>query len=153
MEPLPENHKSKHPELAYDVEPNYQPSIKVSVYFRKRDGISSEQFHKHWETVHADLAAATQAFQNHILRYVQHHQTPDMKARAASLGEIVLEYDGCAQLWVRSWSDWQKFYNSAEYTAALSDDWYENLVVGDASGVIGGKDGMTTQVAKEATKS
>lgn len=71
MDPLPENHEFKHPELAYDVEPNYQPAIKISVYFRKRDGISSEQFHKHWETVHADLAAATQAFQNHILRYVQ----------------------------------------------------------------------------------
>lgn len=88
-----------------------------------------------------------------------------MKARAASLGENVLEYDGCAQLWVRSWSDWQAFYNSAEYAAALSDDCnrfmalpmtymigYENLVVGDASGVIGGKDGLATKAMNKATE-
>ncbi|KAL6407687.1 hypothetical protein AUP68_08708 [Ilyonectria robusta] len=45
-----------------------------------------------------------------------------MKQRAESLGENVLDYDGCAQLWVRSWDDWLAFYNSKEYAAALSDD-------------------------------
>ena len=71
MEPLPKNHEFTHPELAYDAEPNFQPAIKISVFFRKLDRISDEAFFKHWETVHADLAVATQAFQTHILRYIQ----------------------------------------------------------------------------------
>lgn len=78
-----------------------------------------------------------------------------MKEKAKSLGENVLEYDGCAQLWVRSWDDWMAFYNSKEYAAALSDDCdrfmalpmtymvgYENLVVGDANSSVPGKDGL-----------
>ena len=89
----------------------------------------------------------------------QHHQTPEMKERARSLGENVLEYDGCAQLWVKSWDDWLKFYNSKEYAVALGPDCdrfmqlpmtymvgYENLVVGDASREMGGKDGMPRKV-------
>ncbi|KAL2826253.1 EthD domain-containing protein [Aspergillus cavernicola] len=147
-----------HPELNYEAEPNFQPAIKVSVYFKKREGITSETFFHHWQTVHADLAVATEAFQHHILRYAQHHQTPEMKERARSLGEGVLDYDGCAQLWVRTWDDWMAFYSSKEYAAALSDDCnffmqlpmtymigYENLIVGDASTAIGGKDGFRTQ--------
>jgi hypothetical protein len=89
---------------------------------------------------------------------MQHHQTPEMKERARSLGENVLDYDGCAQLWVRTWDDWMAFYTSNEYAAALSDDCHffmqlpmtymvghENLVVGDASKVLGGRDGLSTK--------
>jgi hypothetical protein len=79
-----------------------------------------------------------------------------MKQWARSLRENVLEYDGCAQLWVKSWEDWLAFYNSKEYAAALSNDCdrfmalpmtymvgYENLIVGDASVAMGGADGMS----------
>lgn len=78
-----------------------------------------------------------------------------MKERARALGENLLDYDGCAQLWVRTWDDWLGFYNSKEYAAALSDDCdrfmalpmtymvgYENIVVGDGSKAMGGSDGM-----------
>jgi len=78
-----------------------------------------------------------------------------MKERAQSLGENVIDYDGCATLWVKDWEAWLSFYNSKEYAAALGPDCeifmalpmsymigYENLVVGDASRFIGGKDGL-----------
>ena len=85
---------------------------------------------------------------------VKHHQTPEMKANAKSLGENVLDYDGCAQLWVRDWDAWLAFYNSKEYKAALGPDCerfmelpmtymvgYENVVVGE--GLLGGKKGIS----------
>lgn len=78
-----------------------------------------------------------------------------MKERAKALGENCLDYDGCAELWVKSWDDWLAFYNSPEYAAALKDDCdrfmvlpmtymigYENLVVGTVPKELGGKDGM-----------
>ncbi|KAJ5958504.1 Dimeric alpha-beta barrel [Penicillium vulpinum] len=161
MNPLPEDHKFTHPELNYEAEPNFQPVIKVSVFFRKKDGISHEDFFTHWQTVHADLAVATEAFQHNILRYVQHHQTPEMKARMTGIGESVLDYDACAQLWVRNWDGWLGFCQSPEYLAALSDDCerfmalpmtymigYENLVVGDAAQTLGGKSGLSTKVTQ-----
>lgn len=78
-----------------------------------------------------------------------------MKERAKSLGENFLEYDAVAELYAKSWDDWLKFAGSEEYAAALHDDClsfiqlpftymvgYENLIVGDASQKLGGKDGI-----------
>lgn len=78
-----------------------------------------------------------------------------MKERARSLGEKLVDYDGCATLWVRDWDDWLRFYNSEHYRAALGPDCeqfmalpmaymigHENLVVGDASRYIGGNNGL-----------
>lgn len=78
-----------------------------------------------------------------------------MKERAKSLGEGFIGYDGCAQLWVKSWDDWLKFYNSEQYAEALGPDCkrfmalpmtymvgYENIIVGDASRAMGGNDGI-----------
>ena len=84
-----------------------------------------------------------------------------MKALMASINETTLDYDACAQLWVRNWDGWLGFCNSPEYAAALGDDCnrfmalpmtymigYENLVVGDASQAIGGKSGLSTAGSK-----
>ncbi|PWY81595.1 hypothetical protein BO94DRAFT_576565 [Aspergillus sclerotioniger CBS 115572] len=161
MNPLPKEYHFTHPELSYDSEPNFQPAIKVSLFFSKKDEITHEEFFRHWRTVHADLAVATQAFQHKVLRYVQHHQTPEMKARMTSIGASVLDYDACAQLWVRDWDSWLEFCQSPEYLAALRDDCdrfmgspikfmvgYETLIVGDASRVIGGKSGLSTKATQ-----
>lgn len=43
----------------------------MSVFFKKLDSVSYDTFFEHWQTVHADLAVATQAFQANILRYAQ----------------------------------------------------------------------------------
>lgn len=84
-----------------------------------------------------------------------------MKARMTGIGESVLDYDACAQLWVRNWDGWLGFCQSPEYSAALSDDCsrfmampmtymigYENLVVGDAAQAIGGKSGLSTKATQ-----
>lgn len=40
----------------------------------------------------------------------QFHQTPEMKEKAKSLGLTHLDFDGCSEIWVKSWEDWEKFY-------------------------------------------
>jgi hypothetical protein len=64
-------HQFTHQQLSYESEPNYQPCIKVSVFFKKIDSIDHDTFFGHWQTVHADLAVATEAFRDHIVRYAQ----------------------------------------------------------------------------------
>ncbi|KAJ3545001.1 hypothetical protein NM208_g2738 [Fusarium decemcellulare] len=144
------DHQFAHSRLDYNSKHNFQPCIQVSVFFKKIDSIDYDTFFGHRQTVHADLAVAPEAFRNHI-----HHQTSEMKERARSLREGVFDYDGCAQLWVRTWDDWLAFYNSKEDAVALSDDCnrflalpttymigYENIVVGGASKSLSGKDGI-----------
>lgn len=83
-----------------------------------------------------------------------------MREAVKKLGEKVLDYDGCATLWVKDWDAWLSFMNSDEYAAALGPDCeyfmslpltymvgYENLVVGDVSRYIGGKDGLNPKVS------
>jgi hypothetical protein len=41
------DHKFTHPQLDYNAEPNFQPCIKVSVFFRKIDSVSYETFFGH----------------------------------------------------------------------------------------------------------
>jgi hypothetical protein len=69
----------------------------------------------------------------------------------------MLEFDGCSEIWVKSWDDWMKFYTSDEYAKAMSPDCAyfmampisiyvgeENLVFGKATGGLGegGTDGI-----------
>jgi hypothetical protein len=81
-----------------------------------------------------------------------------MKERMTSLGQSVLEYDACAQLWVNDWNSWLEFSNSPEYSTALRDDCarfmvmpmtfmigHELLVVGSATQELGGKSGLSTK--------
>jgi hypothetical protein len=65
------DHKFNYEHLNYESQANWQPALKVGVYFRKKAGISFDTFFGHWRTVHADLACATEEFQEGILRYVQ----------------------------------------------------------------------------------
>lgn len=105
------DYQFKHEQLSYDAKPNYQPCVKLSFYFSKLPNVSYEQFHRHWETVHADLTVAAKDFKAcKLQRYVQFHQTPEMKEKARSLGLNHLEYDGCSEIWVKEWDDWLRFF-------------------------------------------
>lgn len=84
--------------------------MKLLFFFSKKEGATDEQFHRHWETVHADLTIASKDFRVfNIQRYTQIHQTADMKEKVKSTGADLLDYDGCSELWVKSWDDWAKF--------------------------------------------
>ena len=77
--------------------------------------MSIQQFHRHWETVHADLTIATKDFLVcDIKRYVQFHQTPEMKEKAKSLGLEHLDFDGCSELWVKDFEDALKFFQVSQ---------------------------------------
>ncbi|KAK4941428.1 hypothetical protein LTR10_018697 [Elasticomyces elasticus] len=153
------DHTFTHQQLSYDAKPNYQPYIRISFFFSKLDHVSYEQFHRHFETVHADLTVASKAFKDcHIGRYVQFHQTPELKEKAKELGLPQLEYDGCSDLYVKSWDDWMKFCKSPEYTAVMNPDaiyfmalpvyvmvGYDNLIFGEATPRIGSSAGVTEE--------
>jgi hypothetical protein len=93
------DHEFKNSQLSYDAEPNYQPLIKLSFFFNKLPHVSYDQFHRHWETVHADLTIAAKDFKVcKIQRYVQFHQTPEMKEKAKMLGLEHVAFDGCSEV-------------------------------------------------------
>ena len=115
------DHEFQNKALNYDATPNYQPCIKLSFFFYKLPDVSYEQFHRHWETVHADLTIAAKDFAAFkIQRYVQFHQIPEMKEKARQLGLTHLDFDGCSEIWVRSWDDWMAFFNVSQVGRILA---------------------------------
>nr|OQO26165.1 hypothetical protein B0A51_03884 [Rachicladosporium sp. CCFEE 5018] len=156
------DYEFQHKALAYDTTPNYQPCIKLSFFFNKLPEVSYEQFHRHWETVHADLTIATRDFKVcKIQRYVQSHQTPEMREQAKELGLQQIEFDGCSEIWVKTWEDWMAFFKSPEYAKVLAPDCkhfmampisvmvgQDNLIFGHAIPGEGGNDGVTTETLK-----
>jgi len=151
------DHKFAFDALSYDAKPNYQPYVKLSFFFNKLPHVSYEQFHKHWETIHADLTVGTNAFWNSkVQRYVQFHAPPEAKEKVKGLGLELMDYDGCSEIWVKSFDDWEKFANDPNFGKKLVGDsdhfmqlpfrvmaGYENLIFGPPIPGIGGVAGVS----------
>ncbi|KAL4862571.1 hypothetical protein BDV12DRAFT_178646, partial [Aspergillus spectabilis] len=45
--------------------------ITASFYFKKQQGISHEEFYRHWSTIHANMAISCKPFTVSFRRYVQ----------------------------------------------------------------------------------
>ncbi len=67
--------------------------IKAISLLARKDGLTHEQFVKHWLEVHAPLAHAVPG----IRRYVQSHIVGDRKR--ADISGLDVEADGIAELW------------------------------------------------------
>ncbi|OAG36111.1 hypothetical protein AYO21_09738 [Fonsecaea monophora] len=119
---FPIQHNFALKQLSPNSKPNYQPYVKLSFFFSKRPDISHEDFHRHWETVHADLAVASKAFALNIKRYTQFHALPKCKEAAKTLieGMELLEYDGCSEILVSSIEDAAAFFSSPEYVEKMN---------------------------------
>ncbi|MCG8588286.1 MAG: EthD family reductase [Proteobacteria bacterium] len=61
--------------------------VKLVAFFKRRDGITPEQFQHHWRTTHAELVVKQQG----LRRYVQNHTLLSAYAK----GEPA--YDGVAE--------------------------------------------------------
>jgi uncharacterized protein (TIGR02118 family) len=80
--------------------------IKLVFTIRRREGITREEFQRHWREEHAQLVRR-HAEVLRIRRYVQTHARPtDLdEALAASRGSEPRPYDGVAELWWESIDD------------------------------------------------
>jgi len=142
---------------------NHQPYIKISFFFKKRSDLTYEQFYHHWEIVHASLTVATKCHTDlGILRCVQFQPRPEYidlvkQMEEASQGRMVTmtQFDGCTELYVKTWEDWLRFAGSDEYTQAIGPDaanfiegpvhviaGIDNLMIGRAVEGLNGKDGI-----------
>jgi uncharacterized protein (TIGR02118 family) len=76
--------------------------IKRITLIYRREGMSVEEFRRHWLQVHGPLAARTPG----LRRYVQHHVV-ESRTRTN-----LLRPDGIAELWFDTAEDEQRFFDS-----------------------------------------
>ncbi|KAF2489791.1 hypothetical protein BU16DRAFT_420422, partial [Lophium mytilinum] len=93
--------------------------IKVSLMLKKRDEVTDEFFHQYWRGNHVDLAMANQKFMEKVVRYNQWHTSPDLKKQAAAFGIPVPDYDGIAEVWVKSIEDWVEIVSDPAFIETI----------------------------------
>ena len=86
--------------------------IKIVYFFKRKPGISVEDFQAHWRTTHAELIAALPG----IRRYVQNHTLPS----AYRKGEPA--FDGVAESWFEDTQVLKALASSPQYAAVLADE-------------------------------
>lgn len=86
--------------------------IKAIYFFKRRPGMSVEDFQAHWRTTHADIIVALPG----IRRYVQNH----VLASAYRKGEPA--FDGVAESWFDDTATLKALAATPQYAAVLADE-------------------------------
>ncbi len=86
--------------------------VKLVAFFRRKPGVSVEEFQRHWRTRHAELVVR----QRGLRRYVQNH------VLASSYRSREPDYDGVAEAWFDDLDAMRALAPSAEYKAVRADE-------------------------------
>lgn len=98
--------------------------IKLVAFFKRKAGLTPEQFHHHWRTTHAELVVR----QKGMRRYVQNHTLLSSYRR----GEPA--YDGVAEAWFDSTGVLRELAPSPAYAAVRADE--ANFIDAASMGVV-----------------
>lgn len=98
--------------------------VKLVAFFKRKPGVSVEQFQLHWRTRHAELVVR----QTGMRRYVQNHTL----LSGYRAGEP--DYDGVAEAWFDDVDAMRRLAPSAEYAAVRADE--ANFIDAASMGVV-----------------
>ncbi len=91
--------------------------IKLVCFFRRKPGLSREDFHRHWRDAHGPLIAGTPELARHIVRYEQNHRLPEDYAR-----EDACDFDGATCQWLESMDSFSAFVREPKYRELIAPD-------------------------------
>lgn len=86
--------------------------VKLIAFFKRKAGLSVEEFQQHWQTRHADLVVR----QHGLRRYVQNHTVPSPTRDREPV------YDGVAEAWFDDTDVMRKNAASSEYRDVREDE-------------------------------
>ncbi len=87
--------------------------IKIIYGFKRKEGMSVEEFQTYWRETHGPLAALIPG----VRRYVQNHTLPQLYG-----GDNPPAYDGAAELWFDDLDGMREAFKSEENAAARDDE-------------------------------
>ena len=96
-------------------------SIALVVCIRKRAGLSTQDFSRHWREKHAPLIRNCPEFSRHLLRYTQHHLADRVSPIAQMFG-VSGDYDGVAVLEFQSMETMLQAFGEPAYREQIRRD-------------------------------
>ena len=90
--------------------------IRMTVFVRRREGMTHDEFLEHWRTRHGPLIAGEPTLARHLVRYEQHARA-DVPDWAGTVG-----YDGVAVQVFASFDAFLAFLNEPAYAELVAPD-------------------------------
>ena len=122
--------------------------VRLTCLLRRNDGLSPEEFHEHWRTVHGPLIAASVSG-SHVLRYEQHPRPLSSYGAVDDGG-----YDGVTMQWFDSMASYDAHMAEPDFPAIWDDistfldlDRLEFVVTAEPYVVFDRLDGATADVS------
>lgn len=89
--------------------------VRLTCLVRRKQGLTPEEFHRHWREVHGPLVAATRAG-SHVLRYEQHPRPLSDYA-----GDDDPGFDGVTVQWFASMDDYRAHTAEGDFARVWAD--------------------------------
>ncbi|KAI2610223.1 uncharacterized protein GGS25DRAFT_521032 [Hypoxylon fragiforme] len=96
--------------------------VKLTVFLKKRDDISHEEFHKYWDNEHAKIFLSVPIVKKNVVKYTQFHANNGATADITNFGLAMVGYDGVANIWGKSLDDLLAIYNDEEFLRVSAPD-------------------------------
>jgi uncharacterized protein (TIGR02118 family) len=93
--------------------------IKLVCFFRRKPGMSIEDFHRHWLESHGPLIAGTPELAQHLVRYEQNHRLGSDYGRDP---EDAPGFDGATVQWLESMESFYAFVREPKYRELIAPD-------------------------------
>lgn len=120
LPPIHSQTVSNHPQILTMTSP--KSYLKISLFLKKLDTITTSQFLAHWKGQHVNLALQNATFAAKTRKYNQVHITSELRKDAAVFGIPVMEYDGIAEVWVDSMKDWMEVVSDPEFVEKIAGE-------------------------------
>lgn len=93
--------------------------IKLIVLVKRKQGMSSEEFHRYWNETHGSVVLGVPEFKRHLRRYVQSHT---MEGANLDFPSGPSQFDGAAELYFDDVESMNRAFNEPRYLEVVRPD-------------------------------
>lgn len=91
--------------------------IKLVCFFRRKPGLTRDEFHRHWLENHGPLIAGNSTLARHLVRYEQNHRLDTDYDRSDAQ-----DFDGATVQWMESMKSFRDFVAEPDYAKFIAPD-------------------------------
>ncbi|KAI0382219.1 hypothetical protein F5Y04DRAFT_288008 [Hypomontagnella monticulosa] len=89
--------------------------VKFTIFFKKRDDISYDKFHKYWSETHARIFLSLPIVRQKLVKYYQYHSDKSVDVSKLKGFTNVLGYDGVGVFCTRTFEDLEAIFTDEEF--------------------------------------
>ncbi|KAI1211365.1 EthD domain-containing protein [Annulohypoxylon truncatum] len=95
--------------------------VKITLFIKKKDSISHEEFHRYWSEEHSKIFLSLPISRRNLVKYSQYHSDTSIDLTRFGFNNM-LGYDGVASLWANSFEELLAIFTSEDFRKTLLPD-------------------------------